>query len=103
MKNDSAPEPWLTDIAWGKLAAFLTFAALLLNQLNMAPIPDAWKPWIVWGGVLATNLTAFILNPKTKAWMPTAEDVPPPPPALTPKQLEIQRRRNELAALEESA
>lgn len=79
-------EPWLSNIAWSKLLTFLAIVALFLNQLNTAPVPGSWHPWLMWGGSFLSALIGFILNPKDKPWIetPTEEETPAPAPVPTP-------------------
>lgn len=62
-------EQWFSNIAWGKLAGSLAFTALILNQLNTAPVPAQWHPWLMFTGELVAAIGNFILNPKTKEWV----------------------------------
>ncbi|WP_394794879.1 hypothetical protein [Armatimonas sp.] len=94
-------EPWLSNIAWGKFAGFLTFVVLILNQLNTAPVPASWHPWLMFAGALLATVAGFIINPKTKGWVPDVIEVTEQAP--DPKAQRAAQLRAELAALEGAA
>jgi hypothetical protein len=77
-------EPWF-NISWSKLAGFLAFAGLLLNQLRTAPLPEKYKPWVEFAAGLSAALVGFMINPKDKPWVPDAQPVAtiaPPAPSV---------------------
>jgi hypothetical protein len=96
--NTTMPEPWLTNIAWGKFAAFLGFVGLILNQLRTAPVPASWQPWLAFAGALIAAITGFILNPKTKKWERDGVMVADTAPEVEPRPIKdpMERKAREM-------